>query len=63
MRIIVDVASVAAALEALQKSGVQTLGGGTIGRSDPIGVVMVSDADEKKAIAVLSRASISARLG
>ena len=63
MRIIVDVESVGVALDALQKAGVQTLGGGTMSGSDPFGMVMVDNPDAENALAVLRRASISARLG
>ena len=63
MRIVVDAQNVSPALDALQMAGVQTLGGGTVSGSNPFGVVMVHDADIEKALAILKRASIEARLG
>jgi hypothetical protein len=55
--------AVGPALDALQKAGVQTLGGGTMSGSDPFGIMMIVDADLEKALAVLKRAAISARSG
>jgi hypothetical protein len=63
MRIVVDLLSVGPALDALQKVGVQTLGGGTMSGSDPFGIVLVDDADFESALDVLKRAPINARLG
>jgi hypothetical protein len=63
MRIVVDLRSVGPALDALQKAGVQTLGGGTMSGNDPFGIVLVDNADLQKALDVLKRAAINARLG
>jgi hypothetical protein len=59
----VDEESVSAALDALAKAGVRTLGGGTMAGSDPFGIVMVGEDDQQKALDILRRVAIPARLG